>query len=73
MKIRCSYCGTVHTVPTFYLKFLSIFKKDYCFLCQNCLHLNNRLIRFWTVHDMNEKEKSANKLIEAQNVGKRFN
>lgn len=66
MKIRCSYCGTEHSVPIFYLKILNIFKTDYSFICQKCFHYNNRLMRFWTVHNVNEKEKSVNKLVEAQ-------
>lgn len=64
MKIRCSYCGTEHSVPTFYLKFISIFKKNYSFICQNCLKYNNRLLLFRTVHDIDETEKISNKLLE---------
>lgn len=66
MKIRCSYCGTEHTVPLFYLKIISIFKEDYSFICQSCLHYNNRLIMFRTVHNINKNERISNKKIEAQ-------
>lgn len=68
MRIRCSYCGTEHNVPTFYLKIKSIFKDEYNFICQSCLHYNNRRIMFRTVHDANKKEREANKLIEAQKI-----
>ena len=73
MKIRCSYCGTIHFVPTFYLKFLNIFKNNYSFICQNCFHYNNRIMLFRTIHEVNDKEKNINKIIEAQNVSKRIN
>lgn len=66
MRIRCSYCGLEHYVPTWYLKLLSIFKNNYSFICQGCLHYNNRRLMFRTVHDANKKERLANKTIEAQ-------
>ena len=66
MRIRCSYCGAEHTVPTFYIKLYSIFRKEYSFICQYCLHYNNRLLMFRTVHDISKKEKIYNKKIEEQ-------
>lgn len=68
VKIRCSYCGTNHRVLTSYLKVLSIFTDNYSFICQRCLHYNNRRLMFRTVHDANKQEREANKLIEAQKI-----
>lgn len=68
MKIRCSYCGTTHFVPLFYLKLLSIFKNDYYFVCQNCLHYNNRRLMFRTVHDVTEEEKQSNRLLKEAKI-----
>ena len=62
MKIRCNYCGREHSVPLWFLKFKSIFRKRYSFVCQSCMKYNVMLLRFHICHDSTNKlEKTYNK------------
>ena len=66
MKIRCNYCGALHSVPLWYLKLRSIFVSRYAFACQHCYHYNVMLLRFHICHDStNKKEKMYNKNVKS--------
>jgi len=65
MWLRCAYCGGKKFVPLWWLKLLSLFKSDYFFVCQNCLHYNCFSFYLRVYHNsVNAKEKEANKRLK---------
>ena len=59
---RCSYCGSTHKRPVWFLLLYHVFRDRYYLVCDVCHRTNCFLLVLRVVHDsLDSKEKDCNK------------